>query len=327
MKKTKLLPLLLAFPLLASCGVGSKLKAPKFAEPGKEIKYDTFVDNIEKLAGKLHVNDDKKQLPSAVFTQKIESYSESVHKKSNKEVERIKGGYTESSEFKYDSKNHLIEESEASKDKYTGKQVTSKGATSSEYKSHSSYQALKDGKNTYVVRIEKETKEYFKEATVDKDFSVVDYSNSFLKEKVTDEFINVVLIMMIYEAVPEKEQKNFKFYQKDKLFTAETTLESEEDVLDIHAKKIGKNKSTYTFKVQCDLVNEKLVIKSWTETIDEYTISKTGTTKIDGGTVLAVKDDSYVFTNQSKNESSFVYKDVKLKEVKLDKYTKIGAAW
>jgi hypothetical protein len=327
MKKIKLLPLLLAFPLLASCGVGSKIKSPKFLDAGKEIKFDKFTENLTKVVEKLDVFDAKKQLKSSVLKQEYASYKEDVENRGKTVLSKTVGGELATTEIKYDAENHLMEEVYKYEDNYVGTDVTGKGSSAAKFDGHYTYQTLKDGKKSFVVRVDKDSKEYAKEALIEDDYKKVDFDNGKLKEIINDESFEIDVICMAYSTSSPEDQKNFHFYQNDKLFTVEVNLDHEEDVLDTASVKSGTVKQKITYKLQVNLVNEKLTFKTYNKSSSEYTFSRTCFCKIDGVNHYAAKGDVYTYFSQRKADVSLEYKETKVKEVDLAKYTKIGATW
>ena len=325
--KRKLLPLLLALPLLASCGGVSKLKAPKFADPGKEIKYEKFVENIGKVLDKLDVYNAKKKLPSSVLKYSYQVYGEQLLKRNDKEFTKSVGGEKDELEFKYDASNLLMEETYKYEIASSYVDPLGKSAAAEDYTTHTMYQQAKVKKNNYVVAVDKDNKEYSKEADLDDSYKAVNYHNETLKQIVTDSAVMIESICAYYPYMPKESQKAIKFYQSDKLFTIAIDEDETSDVLDTTSNKVGSLKTTAVMKFQCNLVNDKLSLLSWTETTAEYSIKKTCSVKISGDTVEFAKGDTLSVLSQSRDELSLEYKDVKLKAIDLADYTQLGSAW
>ena len=311
MKKTKLLPLLLAIPMLASCGL-AKPKQPKFADVGKEVAYAKFGEDFQKQSEKAAFNSEK-ALESGVYKMDTRILTESNIKREKKEIAKSSTLKNDKEEAKYDKVNKLLEETTESSSTSKSTSQSSTVNNSSGLKNSYVYQeGEKDGKK-YVVQYDKATKEVTKESSLEST-TTAKYLDSKVKAEVR---INTTLILsfvfMEYEGSSDADKKNFKFYENGDIYTITWNVKSE--------TKTEETKTTEKtdMKIQVDFNKEKLASKIWLET---------------SSVVECLKDSGSDYKGDIKTEAtkesvdiSYQFKDVKLKAADLSKGVFIGAKW
>lgn len=312
MKKIKLLPLLLAVPMLASCGL-AKPKQPKFADVGKEVAYAKFSEDLQKQAQKAAFNSDK-ALESGVFKLDTRISVESNVKRDKKEIAKSSSLQNTKEESKYDKANKILEETTQSSSTLKSKSQFDTANNSSSLKDSYVYQeGKKDGKK-YVVKYDKATKEISKESSLESTTT-----DKYLDSKVKSEVgVNTTLIFYFvfaeYEGSSDADKKNFKFYENGDIYTITWNVEKE--------TKTEETKTTNKtdMKIQVDFNKEKLASKIWLEASSVVEYLK------DSGSDYYKGDIETKVTKES-SDISYQFKDVKLKAADLSKGVFIGAKW
>ena len=320
MKKTRLLPLLLAFPLLTSCGL-SKMKAPKFAKYENEVSYKNFSKSVLKAMESADFAQEK-TLPSGILKENSGSYYETEHKRDKKQMFIKKSSSLEELDVKADFSNKLTsihwkeETQEAYKDSY------GQNAKNTVDKEDSSYQEAQiDGVN-YLLIVNTNRKEYQAVQHVNKDNKTVDFMDELIKDEFYSVTVGFSVLLGSYEAADAEAKKDFSFYKDDNVYTIAIERETVDELKDGNGKQIFKATSKVKLIYQVDFTRGKFksVYFSETESTKEYK------QEFDDGEfdVYAAKGDTIRSLSQISNVISYEYKDVKLKAVDISKYTKIG---
>lgn len=257
MKKIKLLSLLAIVPMLASCG--GKPSKPRFASYGKEVSYKTIVADRSKVASKADFMSEK-ALGSGVFKSKDGSYV-SIEGTINADKFSMVIKSAEESEFKYDQKNAIVQNTSKSESVTTSKSSGGSTNIGDNSSTTSSIQLGKVDKKSCLIQATKESKEYVKLFETDKKGAQakLDVRAKSMLGNAADEFEAGLLH---YEVLDKKEQKNYKFYENGNIFTVEVKFEKEES-----HKTDGKvdyvEKYKYEVASQIDFTNGKFRAVSW----------------------------------------------------------------
>ena len=316
MKKNKLLAILLAAPLLASCGV-SKLKEPKFADAGKELSFEKFQKALEKagVPDKLDFAVEKK-LPSSVFVEELKAYNGYDLLREDKVKESAANLETYKDEWKLDTENVLLEHNMSTSTEFKAESANTKSSGSQKEQSKASYQEETINKKKFTVSIDQTNKEYsrYSDSSVTKADLAIDGK---LKEEVSD--AGTLFVDMVYGAAmsSKEELKHFKFYQNDKVFTITWEDEAEDKTLALY------NISTkYVQKTQIDVTKGKFKAVNWYSSEEVKSFKKTGTAyDFYGEERVFYKGETIKEYIQTAQVASFEYKDVKLNKVDISDYT------
>ena len=317
MKKIKVFPLLILVPMLASCGL-SKPSSPKFADVGKEVKFDKFQTDLMEASGKAIFNSEK-ALPSGILKSKKAILSTTILKRGKETLMDYNVLRNENSELKYDKENKIVKEIVEDKSEAQSKTQTEKASEVDNVKTTRVYQEGEKDKKKYVLEVRPDLKEVYKEADLS-GTKIAAYLDTFVKVNVGSTADNIFNeIFMQYAASDEKEKKNYKFYENDQIFTIEYKSELEEDVKDDDEKVFLKRTTIQETKVQVELNDKKPQFKEWTN----YKITGEYTRDFDA----FKKGDSGEAVQQGSLEYSYEVKDVKLKAVDVSKFVYMGEAW
>lgn len=317
MKKIKVFPLLIFVPMLASCGL-SKPSSPKFADVGKEVKFDKFQTDLMEASGKAIFNSEK-ALPSGILKSKKAIFYSQIMKRGKEKLMDYDVLQNENSELKYDKENKIVKEVVENKSDIQGKSQTEKAIEVVNGKTTRVYQEGEKDNKKYVLEVRPDLKEIYKEADLS-GIKIAAYLDTFVKTKVGSTADNIFSeIFMEYASSGEKEKKNYKFYENDKIFTIEYKLDLKEDVKDGDEKVYLKRITTRESKIQVELNDKKPQFKQWTtcKITGEYTRNFD----------IYKKGDFGELVEQASLEYSYEVKDVKLKAVDVSKFVYMGEAW
>lgn len=317
MKKIKLLPLLAVIPMLASCG--GKPAKPKFAKFGDEVKVDVFDKKTADAVKKSVL--DKKEIPSGTVKASTNIYYLTEHKRGNKVMTKSEQHNEGISEVKHDAKNLVIEGKSTSKSSYVKK--SKEGTKNQSAKSVKTYvdQEAKIDSKKYVVSAYKDSKEFYKLATI------VEEVNS-TKSILNTEIRNFLLVGQLltytvesgYNSADKEGKKNYKFYQNGNIFTIDFKEEIENESKNFEDKVEYIVKGTNEITVQVQIEAEKVSYKYFSQREEVYEY------KLDTGSNYA-KGDVKKEVNCYVAEGEWKKKDVSLKAVDLSGYTQCGDEW
>lgn len=311
MKKTKFLSLLVLAPLMTGCG--TNVKAPKFAKKGDEVKYADFVNNLDKLLEKASFKKEKK-LGQSEFKMK-NAYNDTYEKIRGKKtiVKSVDYQVTEE-DHKYDP-NKIV-------DRYVFKgeivqtleEPVGKSVDKSTMQHEDANQYHKIGEKEYLVHVEGDKKQYTNVAEISKsdlvgmfDFQAKNYAEGI--------FDDVFDLLGDYEAAPEKEQKNYKFYRNGNIFTIELEVETtEEHKVDDKVDYVTVTKGNVT--AQVDVTEGKWSSKTYMHSVSDREF------KINVGEFA--KGDISRETNDSAFERIFEVKEVKVEPFDLKDFAGFG---
>ena len=338
MKKIKILPLLLAAPLLVSCGV-SKPKEPKFAEMGKkdQVTGAKFGTDLLAAFSASEFSETAGLLPSSVLKLESKVYYEASVESDGKVVSKDTTGINRKGEAKLDKKNKVVVVEESEKEEGSSKTLNGRRSYSFSDESHVFYQEAKVNKVKYVVEANKEAKtiagyqkvgEEKVENIVDKKMKNLanDWSNGYYCEGIQ------ALLTYYYGAVGEgddEEAAKYKFYEKGKVFTIEYTSEVKNEEVKNYEVVVAKKTSKEVTKVQVDLTKGKEKSLAWTSTEESKTIVKDyyEYNWYTGSLTYHYKGNVEKTSSQASEVMSFEHKDVSVKALDVAKFTQIGDKW
>ncbi len=318
MKKLKLLPILLAAPLIASCGL-SKSSEPKFADFGKELSLEKFGKALEKagVPDKLDFNADKK-LPSSVFESTLKQYSDYKLVRSEKEVEHGARKEETTDTYKLDTKNLILEHTTDDAALSELETPNESSADTAATMSKMSYQQETINKKKYVVAIDHKNKKYFRDSSED-DYKADVALDGKMKEAVSDTAYYFEMVLNEAYTADAKVLKHYKFYQNDKVFTIVFENEEVSNASDAYSVKINTIQ-----KVQIDITKGNTKMVAFIEQTNEMTFKKS-TEEYDwqhDEKKQYYKGETETRTSQVVVEASLKYEDVSLKKTDLKDFIK-----
>ena len=314
MKKLNILPLLLVAPLLTGCG--GSVKAPKFADKGEEVAGDKFAaDFLEKSSQAAFAKEDA--IGSLVMKSKSANSQEEKLVREKKAIKTTTEYSESSSEMKYDATNKLVQGLSKGSSKGTQTDINAKASGSSSTSVHVYIQEYTKGENKYVVMAEKESNMLQAVSPVTELSPVDKIFDGYIKEGIGEQGAYVVAAVAAYAAADEEEQKNYKFYEKDKVFTVEykQVVENKEHKnSDDQVDYVVSSTTSYT--AQLDLTDG-----AWRQKYYKEVSTKTEY-KLDGTYSGEYQFAGDVFEEKTlKSEDVKAdYKDIKLKAADLSGY-------
>ena len=313
MKTKKFLSLLLFLPLVTGCGVN--VKAPKFADYGKEIKVDKFTENFEKKFQKSIFG--KNKLDSLEFSRK-HSYEESWEqirndKKYGYDIEKGVDTY----KFSYDAKNLIAKTEQKTVEEINEKRKDYEEDYALEDKINMLMQLEKINKTLFLVQIDKDAKQYEPYLSIPDEKQKKLICDSLILDLMgylyLDEFYD---LLDDYDDGSSEEKKCYTFYQNENIFTIEYEYEGEYTDKDADEKVIYVEETHYKKISQLEIGEKewKMRFSSEWSYDTEYSQSAYGYAEGDKSAEKGV-----VYT-----EFEGKLKDVSLKKEDLSKYTALG---
>lgn len=332
MKKIKLLPLLLALPLLASCGLAKPSKGG-FARvsDADKISAKKFLDAITKEQNKVDFMSEK-ALPSS--ESKIETrYALKADLKRGKKVLRAQEDIeNQTDSLKYDKANQILALESKGKEIRNFSLEDSNFNESYENKNSSQYQFSKVGKYKHLLSIDNTKKEYWsrkKIAASDKPAEIADeYAKGIIADFAsgTRGFTLSELIGM-YMSSTEKEQKDYTFYKKDRVYTVEYNFEEADKEIKNSEKVVAKQTVKMFFKAQVVFEDGKNKEVHYSTQETTYTAVKNHLNSDSYGSYVMAKDDVLNVKWEASELITYARKDMKLKAIDISKYTQMGSGW
>ena len=332
MKKIKLLPLVLALPLLASCGLAKPTKGgfAKVSEADK-ISATKFLDAITKEQNKADFMSEK-ALPSS--ESKLESrYALKAEVKRGKKVLRGQENVVNQTDsLKYDKANQIL----ALESK--GKEIRNLLLEDSDYnesyenKQSSQYQFTKVVKNKHFLLVDNTKKDYCSRIKIEASDKPAEIADEYAKGNIEDiaygiNGYNLSDLIGMYKGSTEKEQKDYTFYKKDRVYTVEYNFEEADKEIKESEKVVAKQtvKKFYKAQVVFEDGKNKEVHYSTQETT--YTAVKNHLNGDSFGTYVMAKDDVLNVKWEASEVVTYARKDMKLKAIDISKYTQMGSGW
>lgn len=318
MKKFNVLPLVLALPLLVSCGA-KDVKAPKFAKEGDKVEYEAWneANNTATKANAFFPDAPDALLPSF----KASSETESINKtevKREKKVVRSNSNYSKSSEeYQSDTANGLIRTKEDRRGVEESKTPNGTSKTNTKHKYEHSYQKGTYEDKEYMMDVRVPYKTYVLDGQVTETTSYAKLLDNEARNIVNLDIMLPTIIIATYSLADEEEKKNFSFYQKGDLFTAEYKKEEKGiETKDAEDKvKWSADKDT-SWKIQFDFTSkESFKLVYYYELITTTTYNVSNSPCMPGDVKVETRKESFT--------AEVAKKDVSLKAEDLSKFIKV----
>lgn len=314
-KYGKLLPLFLAAPLLMSCG-NKKVEQPKFADKGNKVEYSEFSEKYAKAFEECEYEKEEKaksyELKSAKKTsEKITTT------RSDKVIDSSETFDTEEGSGLFDAANLRI----VSKQKETHAKVV-KNANESTIEAKTvdkdgAYQKVTNKDKEFVAFVDNKEKTYQPMDEVTAEKKAEDIFDNYGKMMATSFRYSLQSLEMEYAFETEAMKEKYSFYANEKVFTIEIDKSVEKtEVKDMEDKVLYEETVTDKKIYQVDLTDGAVAWRTWSE---EKTVREIK--DFCGGYIAG---DVWVGEELESYEETSTRKEVKTKEVALDKYKAIG---
>jgi hypothetical protein len=324
MKTKKFLATLLCLPLLAGCG--NNVKAPKFAEYGKELNYADYMDATQKKteASVLKKSFNEKKMESFEGKGSSASFSSSEIVRNKKSIYKNQSSSNATTVVKYDANASTFRTDEKSNNKQTTKDNFGSKTSGTKKNDSSQMQIDKVKDKYYLIEVEFKKSEYKAEDELAKEADGKPYIDGYMKELVLNSltYIDYTMAMMIglYNSFSDDVKSRFKFYQNDNIFTVEYKHKTENEEYKPADKLISVENGEYKNILQIDLTEN-----AWNA---KYYQNKKVTTEykenFDTSEIKYAKGDVLTEISQTSTQYSFAKKDVKQQKADISKFVAVG---
>lgn len=314
MKKIKVLPLILALPLLVGC---NKVREPRFAKLGDKIDYDSIVQALDeaKKANAFYITEENQHIPSSQTKFNLKVDGQETLKRDGKVILKEEGYSNSKATAEYNADDKVVrlvsqENAKGIEKSQTGKETNSE----------------KNKGTRFIQKYSEEGKEYAVEAdTVMKTFRIVETveetnpyeaifdARSMVTYSEGSYYFDYMLVN--YPLSSDERKQEFSFYKNDKIFTVEMKHEETEEEKNAQEEVIKVEKSTIHVKVQIDLSKEDRA-----RCLTYYDVEQNIEYKKDSGNYCAgdILDSKTIMAGDVR----IVKKDVKISAVDLTGYKK-----
>jgi len=310
MKKIKLIPLLLAFPLITGC---ANVSSPHFKKAGDKLEHDAFSEAIgKKFEENIFTKSYEKGQYRPSFSAKLEVKESTVKtvKRNKKKIEEKKERTDSTLKYSHDAKNKASKAKQKSVATTKGKEKSG-SYNRKETESFVSFIQKVSVEGTEYLSSVNKTAKTFDIYSDDKVTETVPYEN-LLEAKDTEMVLSYALVTFasleaVYTYGSDEVKAKFSYYSKKDVYTVEynSTDEDEEN----------KSSAVYKVKMQADFSNnDKILFTYFAETESNKEEIKDSSERAKGDKTKTVKKTSIVVKAQKKN--------VTVKPVKVDKYAK-----
>ena len=289
----KLLPILLAFPLLAGCG--TNVKKPAFKKVGDKVTFEQFKEGIEK-AREENIFFKGDELPSFQVSLESKGVGQAVSKRGKQTLREAVTKSTMTINSKLDVKNGVSERKQVRDESVV--LTTNLGSDSADESSKSTLvlQKLAKDNEEYAITVNEKAK-YYIVSPANKISELNPYSKILEKDALTP-FATVkaleTTMLAEYQSASEEEKARYSFYQNKQVFTVEYVYEenNEED----------KTSEKSTSKLQFDLSdNEKYTVMVYSESSSHEEVLETHMDEIKGDVFEEVTKNALTLKAQKKN--------------------------
>lgn len=304
-KVYKISPLLLVFPLLASCGVSK----PGFKKVGKEASYEDFLKAVtdeQKESSLLQVD----KIGSGTLKTTSKSEVKITEKRGKKTMSTKKTSSSRESRYSYDADNSVMKLVSSGKVNESEKDKEGKSSRSSKSKEVTYVQGHTKDDMRYIIQVFKKVKEYSPLLEVGKGKSEKEPMKEFAYASMENSFSEGSKLLKNYNLASEEGKKDYKFYTNKKVYTIEFSSTEETPL------NYGKKTETSLYKFQAIFGKDKFDIKVYKDikTVVEYTNEYSE----------HVKGDIVETVAKSRTESSAKMKKTKVKPTSLKGYAEYG---
>lgn len=319
MKKTKLLFLVLAVPLLIGCGgsaANKTAKSPKFAKEGEKVEGADFLTKVNDAFNSCAFAKDD-LLGSAVAVIKEAGNEKSELVRGGKKVESAQEYGEVNYDVKYDAEHSILRMNAKMTEAEESDNGNTKTSVSAKQEMNRSYEGAQVNGANHLVLIDLNEKSYASEELISGDKTVA---------KELDSYVKMMMGMMAYSTfmspissyatMSEEQKAKFNFYQTGNVFTytyedkvENNEVKEDETVVRVENESVSK-------KYQLDFTEGKMALRTYSEEIGsvEY---KVATGEYGVGDIAKEEEKAGM-------ELTYTTKKVSLKNTDLSKFTAIG---
>lgn len=211
--KTKLLPLLLVAPLIASCGMNHDIGEAKFEAYSNKVEFAAFSEELAKARAASFVG--AESLESLSIKSFEDSYEEHKIKRGDKEIRNYSKFSSTESEGGYDKNNHVFYSSGKLESFVLNKQGDSEASDVRSEELAQSVQETKINEVNTLVMVSEKQGTYIEMAPVSEMVNL----EVMLKMNVFGYLPNTISAWEDYNDYDDAEKARFSFYQDEKVFT------------------------------------------------------------------------------------------------------------
>lgn len=314
-KYGKLLPLFLAAPLLMSCG-NKKVEQPKFADKGNKVEYSEFSEKITKAFEECEY--EKEEKAKSYELKSVEKTSEKITTtRSDKVIDSSEKFDTDEGSSLFDATNLRIVSKQKTAHAKVVKNANQSTIEAKTVDNDGAYQKVTHKDKEFVAFVDNKEKTYQPVDEVTAENKAEDVFDTYGKMMATSFSYTLQMLEMEYYVETEAMKEKYSFYANEKVFTIEIDKSIEKtEVKNIEDKVLYEETITNKKIYQADLTDGALAWRTWSEekTVKEFKNFYDGF--IAGDVWVSEKLESY--------EENTTRKEVKTKEVALDKYLAIG---
>ena len=289
----KLLPILLAFPLLASCG--TNVKKPAFKKVGDKVTFEQFKEGIEK-AREENIFFKGDELPSFQASLESKGVQQAVSKRGKQTLREALTKSTMTINSKLDVKNGVSERKQVRDDSVVLTTYLGSDSAVESTKSTLVLEKLVKDNEEYAITVNEKAK-YYIVSPGNKVSELNPYSKILEKDALTP-FATVkaleTTMLAEYQSASEEEKARYSFYQNKQVFTVEYSYEE--------SSEENKTSEQSTSKLQFDLSdNEKYTVMVYSESSSHEEVLETHMDEIKGDVYEEVSKNALTLKAQKKN--------------------------
>ena len=300
--------------LLSSCNLfgGNKMKAPTFAKEGDEVEFTDYQAKLAAANENSELSDQESKLSDRLIKSSYATSETVVLKRGKTEVRKSETATQTKGEMQIDYSNLTMKETGETKGTY--KRSDQEGSynitANSKTENYGQFATISDVKSW--VSANAKTKVYTVAGTLYSGMDKDDYFDSLVRMQIS----NLSSYYFEYEPDSKEQAKDYLFYiNNDVLFTISYNNEKDEETEE--AAIYTKSK----IKLQLDMTDKKQAVRVSVETEASKTYKKDG-----GYSSSAYKEGDVETTKYVEYyEATVSAKDVTVKEVDLDDYTKYSS--
>ena len=319
MKKTKLLFLVLAVPLLIGCGgsaANKSAKSPKFAKEGEKVEGADFLTKVNDAFNSCaFAKDDLLGSAVAVIKQSGNAKAELV--RGGKKVKSDKEYGEVNYDVKFDAEHSILRMNAKMTEAEENDNGNTKESVSAKQEMERSYEGAQVNGANHLVLIDLKEKSYTSQELISGDKTVA---------KELDSYVKLMMSMMAYSSFmspiatyatkSDEEKAKYNFYQSGNVFTYTYEDKVENNEVKEAETVVRVENESISRKYQLDFTEGKMALRTYSEEIEsvEY---KVATSDYGVGDIAKEEQKQAV-------ELTYTTKKVSLKSTNLSKFTAIG---
>ena len=229
MKKMKILPLVLALPLLVGCN--KQRIEPKFAKEGEKVEFDAFNDALQAdmKASPFFSEEENFVVPSFKADISMNVLNKSTYSRDGKEIESEVALAKNKASGQADSVNGIIKGKVQAEESYEYKTPETTFTRKAKKTQNSLIQKSTVDEGEFMVELDLDAKTYETKHLIDETHPYNNYYNTEAGEAISMAYSMLILLEMGYSSSSDEEKAKFAFYKNDKIYTATYTTENTQE--------------------------------------------------------------------------------------------------